>query len=64
MPSKASSQQGGLRRVAIVGGLRTPFAKANGLFGKLTALELGKTVVSELLARMNLDPKEVQLLTF
>lgn len=64
MPSKASPQQGGLRRVAIVGGLRTPFAKANGLFGKLSALELGKTVVSELMARMDLDPKEVELLTY
>lgn len=63
MPSKASPPEG-LRRVAIVRGLRTPFAKANGLFGKLTALDLGKTVVSELIARANLDPREVELLTY
>lgn len=65
MPSKTGGpQQGGLRRVAIVAGLRTPFVKANGLFGKLTALDLGKIVVAELLARTNLDPKEVELLTY
>ncbi len=54
----------GLKRVAIVAGLRTPFARANGVFGKLTALELGKIVVSELIARTGLDRQTVDLLTF
>jgi acetyl-CoA acyltransferase len=52
------------RRVAIVAGLRTPFVKANGIFGKLTALDLGKTVVSELVARTNLDRKAVELVVY
>ncbi|AKU92365.1 acetyl-CoA C-acyltransferase FadI [Vulgatibacter incomptus] len=52
------------RRVAIVAGLRTPFARANGVFGKLTGLELGRIVVSELIARTGLDRKSVDLLTF
>ncbi|MGK2856595.1 MAG: acetyl-CoA C-acyltransferase FadI [Thermoanaerobaculia bacterium] len=46
-------------RVAIVRGLRTPFAKAGTTYAKLDALELGKIVVSELLQRTELDPKEV-----
>ncbi|WP_373047426.1 acetyl-CoA C-acyltransferase FadI [Vulgatibacter sp.] len=52
------------RRVAIVAGLRTPFVKANGVFGKLTALDLGKTVVSELVARTNLDRDSIDLLVY
>jgi len=52
------------RRVAIVAGLRTPFARANGVFGTLTALELGRLVVNELVARTSLKPKEVDLVTF
>ncbi len=52
------------RRVAIVAGLRTPFARANGVFGKLTALDLGKTVVNELIARTNLDRKEIELVVY
>jgi len=46
-------------RVAIVRGLRTPFAKAGTTYAKLDALELGKIVVSELLQRSEIDPKEV-----
>jgi acetyl-CoA acyltransferase len=52
------------RRVAIVSGVRTPFAKAGTLLKSMTAQELGKIAVSELLARSNLDGKEVQALTF
>jgi len=51
-------------RVAIVSGLRTPFAKSSTLYGKLDALDLGKAVVSELLQRTELDPKEVQEVVF
>lgn len=46
-------------RVAIVRGLRTPFAKAGTIYAKLDALELGKLVVSELLQRSEVDPSEV-----
>src|SRR5690554_6767771 len=52
------------RRVAIVAGLRTPFVRAGGAFSRLTALDLGKTVVSELLVRAALDTKEVDLLVY
>ena len=46
-------------RVAIVRGLRTPFAKAGTIYAKLDALELGKLVVSELLQRSEVDPSDV-----
>jgi acetyl-CoA acyltransferase len=52
------------RRVAIVAGIRTPFAKAGTLLRSMSAQELGKLAVTELLARSNLDGKEVQALTF
>jgi acetyl-CoA acyltransferase len=52
------------RRVAIVKGLRTPFVKAGTLFAQLTALDLGKTVVKELVERADLDPEEIDHLVF
>jgi acetyl-CoA acyltransferase len=52
------------RRVAIVAGLRTPFVKSSGAYRTLSALELGKAVVTELLERAELPPAEVQLLVF
>lgn len=51
-------------RVAIVRGLRTPFAKSSTLFAKLDALDLGKAVVSELLQRTEIDPKDVNEVVF
>ena len=52
------------RRVAIVAGVRTPFAKAGTAFKSISAIELGKLSVAELLQRTNLDGKEVQALVF
>ncbi|HMJ17338.1 MAG TPA: acetyl-CoA C-acyltransferase FadI [Gemmatimonadaceae bacterium] len=52
------------RRVAIVAGVRTPFAKAGTAFRSISAIELGKLCVAELLQRTNLDGKEVQSLVF
>ena len=52
------------RRVAIVAGVRTPFAKAGTAFKSLSAIDLGKLCVAELLQRTNLDGKEVQGLVF
>ena len=52
------------RRVALVAGVRTPFAKAGTLLKSMSAIELGKIAVSELLQRTNLDGTEVQALTF
>jgi acetyl-CoA acyltransferase len=52
------------RRVAIVAGVRTPFAKAGTAFKSISAMDLGKLCVAELLQRTNLDGKEVQALVF
>jgi acetyl-CoA acyltransferase len=52
------------RRVAIVAGVRTPFAKAGTLLKSLSAIELGKLVVAELIERSELNPREVQALVF
>jgi acetyl-CoA acyltransferase len=54
----------GRRRVAVVAGLRTPFLKSRGAFGGLTGLDLGRIVVSELLARAELDRDLVDLVVF
>jgi acetyl-CoA acyltransferase len=52
------------RRVAIVAGLRTPFERAGTLFKTLSAQELGRTLVAELVTRSNLDGKEIDTLVF
>lgn len=52
------------RRVAIVEGCRTPFAKSGTDFRSLGAIELGKVAVSELISRTNLDPGEIDHLVF
>jgi acetyl-CoA acyltransferase len=55
---------GGGRRVAIVAGVRTPFAKAGTALKSISAIDLGRLCVAELLQRTNLDGKEVQALVF
>src|SRR3712207_1834732 len=52
------------RRVAIVRGIRTPFTKAGTVFKSLSAIDLGKIAVTELLQRSEVDPKEVEALVF
>ncbi len=52
------------RRVAIVAGVRTPFIKAGTAFKTISAIDLGKLCVAELLQRTNLEGKEVQALVF
>jgi acetyl-CoA acyltransferase len=47
------------RRVAIVEGCRTPFARSGTLFKEMSAVELGKVAVRELIARAELDPQEI-----
>ncbi len=54
----------GNQRVAIVAGLRTPFAKQSSAYKNLSALELGSAVVAELLARTGLAPTEVQQVVY
>ncbi|HEX9298422.1 MAG TPA: acetyl-CoA C-acyltransferase FadI [Polyangiaceae bacterium] len=48
-------------RVAIVTGLRTPFAKAGTGLRKMRTVDLAITVVKELLARAEIAPREVTL---
>ncbi len=43
-------------RVAIVAGCRTPFAKAGTVYRDLTALDLAKACVRELVERTEVDP--------
>lgn len=52
------------RRVAIVRGLRTPFAKAGTSLARLETLDLGKLVVAELLERSELDPASIDYLVY
>ena len=52
------------RRAAIVAGLRTPFVKSGTAFKGLTALDLGRIVVSELVQRCELDLKEIEQIAF
>lgn len=52
------------RRVAIVDGLRTPFTKRNGAFADLSAIDLGRAVVAELVDRNDLDPETIGQVVF
>ena len=47
------------RRVAIVAGLRTPFAKQGTHYRSLSALDLGKLVVAELVRRTGVEPTDI-----
>jgi len=57
------AQKGG-RRVAIVAGTRTPFARAWTAYRDLGSADLGAEAVRALLHRSDLDPKEVDNLFF
>ena len=52
------------RRVAIVAGLRTPFARSGTTLKSLSAIELGKRVVAELIQRSEIDGKLVDALIY
>lgn len=51
-------------RIAIVDGLRTPFAKQATAYHGIPAVDLGKMVVSELLAKIGIDPQLIDQLVF
>lgn len=44
-----------MNRLAIIDGIRTPFTKAGTVFKDLTSYELGRLVVSEIVARTGID---------
>jgi acetyl-CoA acyltransferase len=52
------------RRVAIIAGLRTPFSKSGTLYRRLSAVELGRACVAELVQRAELDTKTVDGIVF
>lgn len=51
-------------RIAIVAGLRTPFAKQATAFHGVPAVDLGKLVVNELIKRNDIDPLIIEQLVF
>jgi acetyl-CoA acyltransferase len=51
-------------RVAIVAGLRTPFAKQGTAYRDLSALDLGIQVVNEMLQRVGVPAEEVQQVVY
>ncbi|GMV42346.1 MAG: putative acetyl-CoA C-acyltransferase (thiolase) [Myxococcales bacterium] len=62
MAQRKSSRTG--QRIAVVGGLRTPFARQSSAYREVSALDLGRLVVAELLDRSSLDPKLVDILVY
>lgn len=52
------------RRVAIVAGIRTPFARAGTALKSLSAIELGRLCVAELIQRTGIAGADVDLLAF
>src|ERR1019366_8939188 len=65
-PSNGTHPNGGgaRERIAIVRGVRTPFAHRSTAYREMSALDLGRLVVRELLARAELDPGEVDLVVY
>lgn len=51
-------------RIAVVAGLRTPFARQATAYRGCSALALGSALVNELVRRADLDPVLVDLLVF
>ena len=51
-------------RIAIVAGLRTPFAKMATYFHGIPALDLGKMVVNEMLVRNDVKPEWVEQVVY
>ena len=51
-------------RVAVVRGIRTPFAKSGTHYARLSALDLGKLAVTELMQRSGINPTDVQEVVF
>jgi len=46
-------------RIAIVEGVRTPYVRAGTVFSKLTAVDLGRLPVAELIARSGIEPGQI-----
>jgi len=62
--TKINLTTGSGERIAVVAGLRTPFAKQATAFHGIPAVDLGKIVVNELLQKHDVDPAIVDQLVF
>lgn len=60
----SSALMNGAQRVAIVRGLRIPFAKAGTTYSRLDALDLGKIVVAEILERSEVEPSAIDAVVY
>lgn len=60
--AKAKSKSG--RRVAIVDGVRTPFAKMGTAFAKLSALDLATAAVGELIQRTGISGNDIDRVVY
>ena len=49
-----------MRRAVVVAGVRTPFVRAFGKLMKVDTIALGVSAVGNLLARTELDRKEIE----
>lgn len=56
--------EAGKPRVAIIGGMRTPFVKSNTVFKDISALDLGVHAVKGLLAKYPIDQQKISELVF
>ena len=52
------------RRVAIVAGVRTPFARSGTTLKNFTSIDLGKHCVAELIQRSEIDGKLVEMIVY
>lgn len=64
MAENCAALRGKQGRVAIVAGVRTPFARMATCFRDLDAIDLGSMAVSELIARSGLDADTVEQVVF
>jgi acetyl-CoA acyltransferase len=62
--SNNGNRRNGLPGVAIVAGLRTPFAKQASAYTDMSALELGQVCVRELIERSGIDPEWIGQLVY
>ncbi len=53
-----------MKRIAIVNGIRTPFCKMGTVFNDMTASELGRIAVRELIERAEINPSEIDEVIF
>lgn len=51
-------------RIAVVSGIRTPFAKQSTAFSTTPAVDLGKLAVKALMDKTDIDPKLIDQVVF